>query len=449
MSRSIFMKAVVTGGLAILLIVPLNAIHGIVLERVALRDGVIANIQRSSVTAQKVVGPLLVIPFRRTIVEITTDAKGQLTSTTRGEDGQLQFLPDELEIITSADTERRYRGIYSALLYNTKNTFRGSFSLPEELVSDTDVPGVSYSWGRAHVALGMTDTRGIKGRLTLKWTDGARSSQVDFRGGTLAAPIGAGVHAPVETVLPKGVYRFSLDLQLQGAQELEFVAAGKETTIHMRSSWPHPSFIGQFLPESRNISAGGFDAVWRTSRLASNVEEALAHCGANPCGPLLSKSMGVSFVQPVNVYLQTERSAKYGFLFIVFTFVLFSLFELLKRLSIHPVQYALVGVALAMFFLLLIALSEHLPFVAAYVVASASCVLLLGFYVSYVLAGVRRGAGFAALLAALYGALYVLLQSEDMALLLGAILLFGIVAGIMAVTRKVDWYRITARASEA
>jgi inner membrane protein len=411
MSKPLLIKALVTSVLGVVLCIPLGAIRGIVAERVALRNGVITDIHRSSVGPQKVAGPILVIPFRKSYVEAVTSNEGKTTSVVREESGQLRFVPEELTVQASADTEHRYRGIYAALLYTSHLSLSGTFSLPENLgVVEGGAERVAYTWEQAYVSLGLSDTRGIKGKLGVVWDDGATRTRADFKGGT-ATPMEAGVHAMVGKVPPTAhVYRFTMELDLQGAGTWEVVAAGKETTVHLRSPWPHPSFVGQFLPETRTITAEGFDAVWRTS---------------------------------------PERSAKYGFLFVLFTFVLFGLYELLKRLAIHPIQYALVGVALALFFLLLVALSEHLPFAAAYAIAAASCVLLLGFYVSYVLRGLRRGAAFAGTLALLYGALYVLLQSEDLALVLGSVLLFAIVAAIMIVTRRVDWYRLTARETPA
>lgn len=446
MSLTLLIKAGVTAAVALLLLLPLEAINGLVRERVALRNGVVTNIQKSAVTRQTLVGPILVVPFQKTSVDVVVDqTTGQTTRTPRSEDGQLLFLPEQLDVKTRVTTEKRYRGIYSALLYNTTSALSGTFSLPESFgVKDATANGVSYRWGEAHLVMGMDDTRGIRGKPSLTWGD----ARGDFQSGTGQAPVQNGVHAPLGTLpTTAAVYRFAMNLQLQGAEVLEVVPAGKETTLTMQAEWPHPSFVGQFLPDARTIGAQRFEAVWRTSRLSTNVEHALQGCnGQSVCKPLLEKAMGVAFIDPVDVYLMLERSAKYGFLFILFTFVLFGLFELLKGLAIHPVQYALVGVALATFFLLLTALSEHLPFALAYAIAAASCVLLLGFYVSYVLKGVRRAAGFSSALALLYAAMYVLLQSEDLALLLGAILMFGILAAIMIVTRRVDWYRIGAPA---
>jgi inner membrane protein len=450
MTRTLAIKTAFTAFLAIVLALPLGAIREVVRERMALRDGVVTNIQKSGVTTQKLVGPILVVPYRRKVRETVVNAEGKPTTSVHTEERQVHFLPETLTVTTGATTERRYRGIYAALLYESKNVLKGTFSLPANLSVPEDEDTISLEWGDAYLVLGVSDPRGVKGALAVSWDDRAH----EFKGGTEQALIKSGVHAPLgeagsKAALTSGRHRFSIDLRLQGAETFELVPVGKETAVTIAAAWPHPSFMGQFLPDSRTVGASGFEATWRTTHLASNVEQALRRCAQDGCSELMAKTLGVAFIQPVDIYLQTERSAKYGFLFVLFTFVLFYLFELLKRLAIHPIQYALVGVALAMFFLLLVALSEHMAFSLAYVIATAACVALLGFYVSYVLRSLGRGAGFAALLALLYGALYILLQSEDMALLLGAILLFGILAGIMVVTRRVDWYRIAEREEPA
>ncbi len=218
------------------------------------------------------------------------------------------------------------------------------------------------------------------------------------------------------------------------------------------SDWPHPSFVGQFLPRGREITAAGFSADWRTSFFATNLEEALQRCPpqADPaipdCADFTGRHFGVSFIDPVDQYLRTERAVKYGFLFILLTFAGFFLLEVLRRFSVHPVQYGLVGLALAMFFLLLLSLSEHIGFAAAYAVSAVACVGLITFYVTQVLGSRVHGAGFGASLAALYGLLYAILGSEDYALLTGSVLVFTLLAIVMVLTRHVNWSRAGAAA---
>lgn len=437
MRKSLLVKVIVTGILAIGLIVPLSSIQGIVSERQAASEGVLREIQQSGVGAQRVTGPILAVPYRKTVVSTEMDEKThKKTVVENSEDGQLYFLPDSLTINAQVSTETRHRGIYSALLYDSEQSLSGSFSVPANF-GITNAAGTSYVWGEAAILLGISDTRGIRGSPTFRW-DGAEYA---IKGGTQSAAIHTGVHVPLRVLTPGRNFTFSADLFLQGTSSIVYVPVGKQTTVTMKSVWPHPSFFGQFLPETRTISSTGFEAMWRTTHLASGIEDSMNECLRSSCAQEPT-ALGVSFVQPVNVYLETERASKYGFLFVIFTFVIFQLFELLKKLSIHPVQYGLVGIALAMFFLLLVALAEHVAFALAYAISAGSCVALLGFYVSFVLRSVARAAGFTMMLSLLYGALYVLLQSEDMALLLGACLLFFLLATIMVVTRKVDWHSI-------
>jgi inner membrane protein len=437
MRRSLLVKAIVTGILAMTVIVPLSAIVGMVHDRQALSAGVLQDVQRAGVGTQTLIGPILVVPYRRTVkTEVTDPQKGTKSTVTNEDEGRQYFLPDALTADVRVTTEMRYRGIYSALLYNAHHTIRGSFAVPDRF-GVAESPNTAYAFSDSYLIFGICDTRGIRGTPAVTWNGTA----LEWKGGTEGSAIENGVHAVIGSLAPGKTATFAIDLALQGTQALEYVPVGKDTAIKMHSDWPHPSFDGQFLPETRAVTPQGFDAMWRTTHLASNVESAVrSRLAGNGGGQ--PNTFGVQFIEPVNVYLQTERAAKYGFLFVVLTFLVFQLFELLKGLAIHPVQYGLVGMGLALFFLLLLALTEHVPFALAYLIASAACIVLLGFYVSTVLRSVKRATGFTGLLTTLYAALYVLLRSEDMALLLGAALLFGILAAIMVVTRRVDWYRV-------
>jgi len=218
---------------------------------------------------------------------------------------------------------------------------------------------------------------------------------------------------------------------------------GRDSRVELSSDWPHPSFVGEYLPASREVGGAGFSALWQTSFFATDMEQVLQACVTrNDCKGLGARHFGVSFVDPVDQYLKTERAIKYALLFIGLTFAVFFLFEVLKRMAVHPMQYALVGMSLALFYLLLLSLSEHLSFVWAYTIAATACVALIGFYVSHVLHSALRGGAFAGLLALLYALLFGLLGAEDYALLLGSVLVFAVLAGFMLLTRKLDWYGV-------
>jgi inner membrane protein len=209
----------------------------------------------------------------------------------------------------------------------------------------------------------------------------------------------------------------------------------------MQGGWPHPSFFGQFLPEARQVTPEGFTAAWATTRLAANMDHHINTYLRGNQG--LDGLIGVRFIEPADSYVQSDRALKYSLLFIGLSFSAFFLFEVLKRLAIHPLQYGLTGAALALFYLLLLSLSEHLGFALAYAVATAACVALVGYYLIYVLGGIGWGLGFGVLLGGVFGILYVLISLEDYALLAGSLTLFGFLALAMVLTRKVDWYQLS------
>ncbi len=448
MQRTLLWKIALIGLVALLLQIPVEMVRGLVLERKQARDGVIADIARRSSEAQRIVGPVLYVPWTRRSTEAvtTTDDSGRSRTTSREkiERGQVALLPATLSVDGKIDLQQKHRGIYTAHLYTLNATLRGSFTLPPGLGVSAG-PG-ALEWGRALLVLGVQDTRGIRDRIQVDW-DGVQPTL--YPGGVEAAGAPNGIHADLG-VLPAirapATREFRIALSLLGTERLDIVPVGATTTVSLASTWPHPSFTGRILPDAgMKVSGEGFAANWRTSHFATNLAQLHQRCvHSRQCDAFSQHSLGVSFIQPVDLYQTVERSVKYGFLFIGLTFAAFFLFEILKRLAIHPVQYALVGFALAVFFLLLISLSEHLGFAAAYALASAACVALLGYYVGHVLRSFRRGAGFAALLSALYGLLYVLLRAEDHALLAGSILVFTALAAAMVATRRVDWYALAA-----
>jgi inner membrane protein len=254
-----------------------------------------------------------------------------------------------------------------------------------------------------------------------------------------------GLHTTLAAPAEGATLAFDVEFKslLQGTEALSIAPLAEHNVIALESSWPHPQFHGEFLPRARVIGPDGFRANWDVSSLASNAQSQY-RAGIDRPDAGSTEAISVSLVDPVNVYSQVDRATKYGVLFVLLTFVAFFMFEFLKQLRIHPIQYGLVGLAIAIFFLLLLALSERIPFGMAYAVAAIACIALIGYYLGHVLGGWARGAGFAGMLGTLYAALYGLLISEDNAMVLGAGLLFLILAAIMVLTRKVDWYRAAA-----
>jgi inner membrane protein len=447
MSRSIPVKVGLVFLLALLLFIPLTMIRNLIGERQALRDGVVQDIARDSIDAQHVIGPVVVVPWKRRTIETSTieDREGKQTTKRweRVTEGRLAFLPERLEMSGELTPEERNRGIYKATLYETALAVSGRIIVPADF-GITEAKQ-EYEFGSADLVFGVSDPRGIASGISLQWPGGP----IEFQPGAEAPGFPGGITAHLGALDRVGAaFDFGFTVRLKGLERIDFVPTGKDSDVTLSSRWPDPSFYGRFLP-TREVTADGFSASWRTSFLSTNVKQTIERCiaGANAvCSNIGGLAHGVALFRPVDVYQQLERSAKYGFLFIGLTFIAFFLLEVLRRLAIHPVQYGLVGIALAMFYLLLTPLSEEIAFALAYAISAASCIVLIGFYVAHVLASASRGALFGAGLGALYGMLYVLISAEEHALLMGSIVLFAMLALVMIGTRKIDWYAIEAAA---
>jgi len=440
MNRTLAFKLGAIAFLVLLLLIPLTMIGGLIDERQRYQGEVLRDIARSSSYSQKIVGPILVMPYTKTVQNLKiNDQTGERYQEQRETSGRLYFLPERFTFDAELSTERRARGIYEALLYHSDSKVSGVFRLPQNLGLGEKLD--QYRFDAPFLSVGISDIRGIRKDLKLR----LNNESLEFAPGSGTSMLGAGVHAQLPMINPEGGQdlEFAFDLNLQGTEHLQLVPVGRDSRVMLAADWPHPSFIGEYLPSRREITDRGFTAEWQTSFFATNLEEVLQQCGKDSeCANLFGRSFGVSFLDPVDQYLKTDRAIKYALLFLTLTFATFFLFEVLKRLAVHPVQYALVGLALALFYLLLLSLSEHIAFAKAYTVSAVACVGLIGFYASSVLRSWHRGLGFAALLAALYGLLYGLLSAEDYALLMGSLLVFAVLSCTMVLTRKLDWYSV-------
>jgi inner membrane protein len=365
--------------------------------------------------------------------------KGKKVKVRKVEDHQQIVYPADLLAQGTLVPSTRYRGLHKVHVYEWRGSIAGRIDYDMATLPKSP-NGEPAKIGEPYLALSIGDVRGLMGTPTLKVDD----KTLQLAQGSRLPQLASGLHAawPQKETLTRGSLRFSLAATLAGTEKLAFVPVGGNNRIDLVSTWAHPKFGGSFLPRTRSVNDKGFQATWEISSLASSAQRQLFAVDAKTPGAI--DTVEVVMADPVNVYSQADRAIKYGLLFVLLTFVGFFMFELLKQLPIHPVQYLLVGLGLAIFFLLLVSLSEHMAFVVAYLVASVACIGLLTFYLSHVLRSVKRSLGFGVMLTLLYGALYGLLMSEDNALVLGALLLFVVLAAIMIVTRKVDWYQIGA-----
>jgi len=424
--------------LMLLLLIPLLMISGLITERQQQRDNVLRDIGQSASFEQQIAGPMIVVPYRKT-ERRWVEKEGHSVPETRTVSGLLYVLPETFDAGLGVDTELRSRGIYQARLFHAKGTLSGRFKVPANWGVEGNVE--DYRFDTPFLVVGISDVRGIENLPALRL--GERT--LPFEAGTGLDWLQGGIHAPLPelNLHQGGELDFAVDLALQGTGQLHVVPVGRSSAVSVQANWPHPSFIGNYLPNRREVTASGFTAQWQTSFFATNLEDVLRRCTADQgCAGFEGRAFGVSFIDPVDQYLKSDRAIKYAVLFIGLTFAAFFLFEVLKALSVHPMQYALVGAALAFFYMLLLSLSEHLGFALAYGLSATACVLLIGFYLSHVLHSAGRGVGFAAGLTLLYALLYGLLSAEDYALLMGSLLCFTLLGVFMVLTRRLDWSRV-------
>jgi len=421
--------------LTVVLLLPLGLIRGTVQERQQYRMDAVESVARSTAGAQTIAGPVLFVPYSDRAVVMQTDARGMQRPVVQETSGTWTFFPESLDASGTLRSIPRTIGLHEVRVYELDSRLRASFRF--EIPLDED-PASVRTIGTPRLGFAIRDVRGVVGMPALSVSGTPRPLQQG-----LGQAGGSGLHAILDVPTEGALLEFDVELRalVQGTESVSIVPLAERNVIALDSDWPHPKFHGEFLPRTRDIGPDGFRARWEVSSLASTAQSKFRQSLDKPAESPHLESVSVALVDPVNVYTQVDRATKYGVLFVLLTFVAFFMFEFLKQLRIHPIQYGLVGLAIAIFFLLLLALSERIAFGAAYLVAAIACVTLIGYYLRHVLGGWARGAGFAGLLGTLYAALYGLLISEDNAMVLGAGLLFVILAAIMVLTRKVDWYR--------
>lgn len=469
MNRAFIFKVIGIFLLTMLMSWAVTYINLLISERQNRQEEVKQQIATSSAGAQTIIGPVLVVPYTEEYFVKVTEYK--VTKLEKRKEAYVSYmLPDDLELTGGFSNEYKKLGIYKALMFQLGGNIKGSFKYPADYVVKPQHEGGKIIFSPAYISMGISDTRGINGKpeLTLN------GETYQFEQGTNLAALGNGIHAELgklDVIAAKNL-TFEFKLNLRGMENFNFTPIADSNKIALQSSWQHPHFNGSFLPDAatQKITPAGFQAQWEVSSLSSSNQTILLNmlnqgwndkstatsaidasrasypAAAQAANSIQSlESLSIGFVEPINVYSQSDRATKYGLLFIGLTFAGFFIFEIIKRLRIHPAQYTLVGLAMALFYLLLISLSEHISFAMSYFIASLSCVSLLGYYLTFVLKSKGHGFMFASLLTALYAALYGILASEDNALLMGSLLVFGLLAVTMVITRKVDWYQISSK----
>jgi len=449
------MKSLISSKLAYLLLVLLALLFGlgkiqdIVQDRQLHRKRAVAGMG----SAQVVMGPMIHLRCVERWREPVTDTVNPNT-VEREKEVTLLALPESLALTSGADVQNRSRSLHKVNTYNLKTTMQVRWA-PDALKVRPQNERSRISCAAPELIVPVSDPTGIRS-ASLNWN----GSPLSLKPGTHHARYNRGLHAqlPDGWALQAEALNAVVELEVFGVEELGFVPVGDMTQLRLQSNWSHPSFGGQFLPAERALGAQGFTANWRVSSLAigngDELRKGVPVCARRGDDSLEKpgdclEAIRVSFIDPVDAYTLSDRAAKYGLLFVVLTFVAVGLFEVMQRLRVHPVQYFLVGSAIAIFFLLLVSLGEHLSFDLAYATAATACVLLLTYYAVHMLHGLRRGLPFGAGVAVLYGLLFLLLQLEQKALVVGSLALFAVLASVMYLTRKVDWYSLLTPADRS
>ncbi|KNY46329.1 membrane protein [Vibrio harveyi] len=420
--------------LFVLLQIPLSMVTGLISERSYRQDEVRNDIARSSSGEQRIIGPFIMVNYTETSYR---DDKVQI------KERRKFLLPSTFDMSANLDSFEKYRGIYRARLYKAQVALKGTFDANDlAVLQGLDIDNMS-------LVVGIEDSRGL-----IRLDDMTiASADIEVAPGTGLNQLPQGFHSAL-TLADLNIEQplaFDLNFLLQGMGQLQVTPIGSQTTVELSSTWAHPSFIGDYLPVSSEVSEDGFNAQWASNNFSTNIAQLFQSClsSNHACHELEQRQMGVDLIDPVDHYLKSHRAVNYSLLVITLVFASFFLLELFQARPVHPVQYGFIGLALALFYLLLISMSEHLGFSWAYVVSAVASTGLLSVYVSGMLSNTKHGAIFGACLLTLYGLLFGLLQAESYALVMGTLLCFAILSFTMVITRNIDWYARNKKAEES
>lgn len=434
------------GFLVLLLLIPLSLFESRLTERLCTRNQAISDITQTWGNDQFILGPFLQVPYEKTIVtrkDAYVDGKLVKSDVPTVVKRMAWFLPADYSVASTLVPSERYRGIYKAVLYSGDFKVEGSFARPD--FSEWKIEDKAILWDEASVIFAVSDLRGVTNEVTIMLGD----KQFPLKPGTGCFGFENVVRSkcPVDlwkTVEAGGTIPFKLNIGLKGSGGVRVAPLGLQTKVILDSTWPDPNFQGAFPPEPRTISKEGFNATWNVAYYGRGYPQSWLSGSEGERevdGAVIRKSgFGVDLYTPVDSYRLVERAVKYGILFIVMIFTGFFLFETLCKLRIHPLQYILVGVALCLFYLMLLALSELMAFGLAYLIGAVASGAMITFYSASVLKGARRAQIIAAELTVIFTFLYTTLQLQDYALLLGTVGLFIALGIVMFATRNVDWY---------
>ena len=394
--RSVTLKIASVGIIILLLLIPATMIQNLIRERQSRRDSVVKEISQKWGYSQIITGPFITIPFKT----FFKDSAGK----TQFNLNYLHILPETLDITGEMKPEVRYRSLFEAVLYNINLKFSGNFKLP--LASQLNMDSNNILWDKAYLSLGITDLRGIQDKILISYNNSVYDANPGLKTTDLAA---AGVGTLIKPLLPNETNSFSFDLNLNGSEQVSFIPVGESNTVRINSSWPSPSFNGSFLPTAREVKKDGFLANWKILHLNRNYPQFWVDSQYK----VTQSAFGVKLIMTADIYQKSMRLAKYSIMFLVFTFAAFFFSEIINKKRIHPIQYILIGIAILIFYTLVLSLSEHMHFNYAYILSAASVTLIISGYAKAIIPNSRFALMIMGILAILYGYLFIILQLED------------------------------------
>ena len=425
--KSVTLKLITITVLMLMLLVPTFMIESIIRDREKLNEEVTREVSEKWSNSQQINGPVLTIPLA-----YEYNKEGKTTQFTK----HWHVLPESLNIEGLVQPEELKRGIYEVVVYKSELDVRGEFKVE----APPDPQGLKeIRYDQAFLTIGISDLRGIKSQIGVQWNGKVIEAKP---GSKISELIYSGVSVPLPNLTEKLHERITFDfsLNVKGSQNISFIPLGNSTTVKLRSPWPDPSFNGNFLPDAREIDQAGFTAIWSVLELNRNYPQ--QWIGNANKKQIQESSFGVSFILPMDDYHRSYRSVRYAAMTISLTFLIFFLAEILNKRKIHPFQYALVGLALCLFYILVVSISEHTSFQLAYAISTLAVILMITLYSISVFRQIRLSIILMCMLCGLYGFLFVTLQLTDYALLMGSVGLSLILALTMYFTRNINWYQL-------
>ncbi len=434
LKHNIYFKIGVIVIITLLLLIPTSMIEHLIYERELTQNQAINEVSSKWAEHQTISGPFVSIPYYRYVKE--RSANDSIEKIVQIKD-YIHILPSKLKISGNINPEKRHRGIYEIIVYNSNLNIEGVFNNLDISALDIDPKNVLFD--KAEFVIGINDLRGIEQQVSLAWND----KNIFFNPGVSSNDvINTGINALLNiTPNDSSRYQFSLSLDLKGSQLLYFTPVGKVTDINLISEWANPSFNGAFLPDKREVTDKGFSANWNVLHLNRNYPQIWTGSRHS----IRNSSFGIDLLLPIDNYQKSYRSIRYAILFIAFTFLVFFFIEVLNKVFIHPIQYILVGVALLVFYTLLLSISEHLNYNLAFIISALATLGLIAGYVRAILNSGKLTLLISGILTVLYTFIFTIIQLQDYALLIGSIGIFIILGLVMYFSRKIDWYNLNLK----